>query len=279
MHFTSYLSIAFMALGLVVASEEENLYTTRSSEPALRGGQYQVDRSAKFTNKRVWTFTGNKLPQGLYASNYVAGNTHSFLPSNVKVRNGYLELIVPGGQTKMPYKCAEVLTSIQNIKYASVRTTAIFSEPAGVCNGKPPLIGVAIAADTVPGNFFYKSDTQEIDIEWLSDRKSESNAGTRRLWFTNQDASGDGQSTFKAVPPPKNPTTTEHEYRIDWYPGWARFYVDGTLIWETNKDVPTEAGSWIWNNWSSGDKGWSVGPPAKEAVFKISKIEMYYNTA
>ncbi|UPK95868.1 hypothetical protein LCI18_006803 [Fusarium solani-melongenae] len=262
MHFTSYLSVAFLALGLTVASPQGGPQN-RSPEPPFQNGKYVVSRRAQFTNKKVFTFPGNKLPNGLTASNYPAGDSHSFLPANVKVRNNYLELHVPGGQTKMPYKSAEVVTDVQNIKYASVRTTAIFSEPAGVCNGM----------------FFYQSDTQEIDIEWLSDPQSQSNAGTRHVWFTNQDENGDGKSTYKAVTPPRNPTSTEHEYRVDWTAGLVQFYIDGRRIWQTTQDVPTEPGAWIFNNWSSGDKGWSVGPPVQEAVFKIKQIEMYYNTA
>ncbi|KAF4984576.1 hypothetical protein FZEAL_252 [Fusarium zealandicum] len=261
MQLTSYLSVAFMAMGLTVAAPQPSLMK-RSPEPTLEDGKYVVDRATKFSNKAVYTFTGNTLPEGLYASNYPAGNTHTFTPSNVAVRNGYLELLVNGGQTKMPYKSGEIVTVIENIKYASVRTVAIFSEPAGVCNGM----------------FFFKSDTQETDIEWLSDPKSQSNAGTRKLWLTNQDANGDGKSTSNPVTPPSNPTSTEHEYRIDWVAGMVQFFVDGVKVWQTTKDVPSVPGPWVWNNWSNGDKGWSVGPPKKDAVFKIKKIEMYYNT-
>lgn len=75
--------------------------------------------------------------------------------------------------------------------------------------------------------FFYKSDSQETDIEWLSDKNSLSNQGTRKLWFTNQDANFDGRKAYKAVTPPANPTQTEHEYRLDWTQGLVQWYVDG----------------------------------------------------
>lgn len=127
--------------------------------------------------------------------------------------------------------------------------------------------------------FFYQSDTQETDIEWLSDPNSSSNAGTRKLWLTNQDANGDGEKTYLAIDPPADPTNTEHEYRIDWTEGRVQWFVDGTQVWETTSDVPSTPGPWIWNNWSNGDIGWSAGPPAEDAVFKIKSIDMYYNTA
>ena len=127
--------------------------------------------------------------------------------------------------------------------------------------------------------FFSKSDTQESDIEWLSDANSESNAGTRKLWFTNQDANGDGSSTSHAIDPPTDATSAEHEYRLDWTEGRVQWFVDGTQVWETTEDVPSQAGPWLWNNWSNGDNGWSAGPPATDAVFKIKSIDMYYDTA
>jgi hypothetical protein len=135
MHLTSYLSVAVTLLGLASAAPKE-CATKRSPTPKFEKGNYIVDRSTKFANKKVWTFNEKTLPEGLYASDYPVGKTHVFTSSNVKLNNGYLELSVPGGQKSKPYKSAEVATEIDNIMYASVRTTAILSEPAGVCNGK-----------------------------------------------------------------------------------------------------------------------------------------------
>lgn len=127
--------------------------------------------------------------------------------------------------------------------------------------------------------FFYYDDTQESDIEWLSDRHSGANGGVRQIWFTNQDANGDGEATEQGVNPPANATSSEHEYRIDWTPNLVQFFIDGQEAWKTTSDVPSVPGPWLWNNWSNGDHAWSAGPPAKDAVFKIKKIEMYYDTA
>lgn len=74
--------------------------------------------------------------------------------------------------------------------------------------------------------FFFESDNQETDIEWLSDPESISNGGTRKLWLTNQDTDGNGK-TYLAIDPPSDPTSTEHEYRIDWTEGLVRWFVDG----------------------------------------------------
>jgi beta-glucanase (GH16 family) len=236
---------------------------SRSETPVLRDGKYIVSTQATFSNAMNWTFESGSLPSGLSASDYPVGAEYAFGPANVNVRNGYLELLVNGGQTTMPYKCGEVTTDVQNIKYASVRTVAILTEPAGVCNGM----------------FFYESDTQETDIEWLSDAQSDSNGGTRYLWLTNQATTAGGNATISNILPPAHPTSTEHEYRIDWTEGLVQWYVDGRKVFETTENVPSVPGPWVWNNWSNGDQGWSVGPPQTDALFKIRRIDMYYNTA
>ncbi|KAK2016823.1 concanavalin A-like lectin/glucanase [Colletotrichum eremochloae] len=235
----------------------------RSPQPSGTNGQYVVG-GYSYANRAIFDFAGRtSLPDGLYASTWPIGSDYKYDASNVVVGGGYLNLKVPGGQTAKPYSCAEVSTTFSNIKYASVRTVAIFSEPAGVCNGL----------------FFYKNDTQETDIEWLSDPASLSNSGTRQVWFTNQDADRNGVKTYKTFSPPDSPTTAEHEYRLDWTPGRVQWFVDGVEKWSTTSDVPNTIGSWVFNNWSNGDKGWSAGPPATQADFKIKDIYMYYNTA
>jgi beta-glucanase (GH16 family) len=97
--------------------------------------------------------------------------------------------------------------------------------------------------------------------------------------FTNQDANGDGSSTYNGITPPADATSAEHEYRLDWTEGLVEWYVDGVKVWETTEDVPSVSGPWVFNNWANGDIGWSAGPPAVDAVFKIRSIDMYYNTA
>ncbi|KAI3558155.1 hypothetical protein CABS01_02720 [Colletotrichum abscissum] len=254
MHF-SFIASALVAITPVLA-------LTRSPAPTVTNGQYVVDGYA-YAKRQIFNFaSGTTLPSGLYKSTWNISDppTHRFDAANVVVGSGYMNLKVPGGQTAMPYSAAEVSTTF-NVKYASVRTVAIFSEPAGVCNGA----------------FFYQSDSQETDIEWLSDPASLSNQGTRKLWLTNQDADGDGIKTYNAISPPASPTTTEHEYRLDWTPGRVTWYVDGVQVWTTTGDVPSASGPWVFNNWSNGDKGWSAGPPSTQADFKIKDIYMYYN--
>lgn len=128
--------------------------------------------------------------------------------------------------------------------------------------------------------FFYKSDCQEIDIEYLPDPSSKSNPpGSPPLQYTNQPTDcSPGGSTHGTKPAPSDATSAEHEYRVDWVDGRVDFYTDGILQDSFTTNVPTEAGPWTWNIWSNGDPGFSVGPPSADALFKIKEIVMYYNT-
>ncbi|KAI9791309.1 MAG: hypothetical protein M1816_004090 [Peltula sp. TS41687] len=244
------------------------------------GNFWVVNGVGKFTTARTFDFAGQTtLPAGLYATSDTIRDTqqagtgakydHVFQPALATVGGGYLQLKVPGGQATSPIRCAEVATTFSNILYASVRTTAILSNPAGTCNGM----------------FFYKSDTQEMDIEFLSDANSFSNPrdGTRPMSYTNQDVNGNrADNTHATAPSPSDATSAAHEYRIDWTPGKTLYYLDGVLQKTFTTDVPTIAGSWLWNNWASnsnGDPGFTgSSPPSTDSIFKISKIVMYYNT-
>ncbi len=112
-----------------------------------------------------------------------------------------------------------------------------------------------------PGLFFYKSDQQEIDIEYLSDPSSLSNNGPDEpipIWYSNQATdpvnSGPTQGTGAA---PSDCTFAVHEYRIDWTADFTAFYLDGKLQKKYSTNVADQAGPWVWNNWSNGDKGTS----------------------
>jgi beta-glucanase (GH16 family) len=101
--------------------------------------------------------------------------------------------------------------------------------------------------------FSYKSDSQEQDIEYLSDPNSTSNPGdgSRPMHYTNQATDGNPEhKTIATGPSPSDATTAFHEYRIDWIPGSTMYYLDGVLQKTMTTNVPTQGGSWIWNNWA-----------------------------
>lgn len=154
-------------------------------------------------------------------------DTQLYTTGNVVFQDGTLQLKVPEGQTASPILGAEVYTREDDILYASVRTTMQVSTVAG----------------TVSSTFFYKSDSQEADIEVLT-------GGTfKGVHYTNQKANSAAAPTTKSLPLTPDLTTGFHEYRLDWLPGRTDFYLDGALQASFTENVPTEAGKWLWNNW------------------------------
>lgn len=104
-----------------------------------------VPLMAQYASQTTFTFPGNTLPTGLTVSSYpvyedkvTSGQgpkyDRIFEEKNVVVKDGFMELHVPGGQTDSPISCAEVGTTFE-VQYGSIRTYAILAEEPGVCNG------------------------------------------------------------------------------------------------------------------------------------------------
>jgi hypothetical protein len=125
----------------------------RGNEEVCRDGDaWVVPGVGRFDKRAVYTFEEDELPAGLQKSNYTVQcrdfnppidipYNERFDPKNVVVSDGFLNLLVPGGQkpsncTNFELSCAEVTTKEQNILYGSFRTNAIFSEEPGTCHGR-----------------------------------------------------------------------------------------------------------------------------------------------
>ncbi|KAF2837084.1 glycoside hydrolase family 16 protein [Patellaria atrata CBS 101060] len=238
-------------------------------------GCFNVPDVGLFKHHDTFTFTGSSVPDGIYVSDGElvrdtqqpgTGATfdHIFNARNVRVRNGFLELVVPGRQTTSPLESGQVGTWADDMLYLSARTTATFSSVPGTCHGI----------------FFYKDDCNEIDIEYLSDGRSLSNPPDHStpLQYTNQDLQCNrDQNTHTTRPRPADATTALHEYRIDWTKGKVVFRTDGAVQTTFTSDVPSVGGTFLLNNWANGDPGWTLGPPASDSIFKVQKLEIFYN--
>ncbi len=209
-----------------------------AAEPEAQAGYGQATTYGATT---TWSFSkATSLPEGLSASSYTVGAgspkllAHKFEPKNVYIEDGYLNLLVPGGQQgQKVISSAEVASTFETL-YGSVSIWAILTEESGVCNGL----------------FFYKTDSQEVDIEFISDPASKSNldspTGKRMMQYTNQALDGNpADATMEYGPLPDMATSTVHEYRVDWSPNATTFYIDGKYQRTLHHNVPNEAASWV----------------------------------
>jgi hypothetical protein len=136
MYISKSLALASLAIGLTSAAATPRAVKRSAPAEQSASGKFLVDRQVEFDHHSYWSFDGGDLPEGLRRSTYTVGDgSRVFTPDNAIVGGGYLDLLVNGGQTAMPYRSGEIVTAENNIRYASVRTVGILSEPAGVCNG------------------------------------------------------------------------------------------------------------------------------------------------
>ena len=204
-----------------------------SSSPATNNGcLWTVDGSSSFTHTLTIDFSNlNAFPSdSLAISNDtipsgLAPHSQHYIVENVAVKDGTLQLKVPGGQTASPILGAEVSTTEKNILYGSVRTMMQISSVSG----------------TVSSPFFYKSDTQEADIEVITGGEK------KGIHYTNHGDPAD--STTVASASPADLTSGLHEYRLDWLADRTDFYLDGVKQASLTGNVPSAAGAWLWNNW------------------------------
>lgn len=78
---------------------------------------------------------------------------------------------------------------------------------------------------------------------------------------------------------PFDPSDGYHEYRIDFIPGQIIYYADEQIIATLNGSIPSMPGHMILTQWSNGDKGWSGGPPATEAIMAVAGVRAYFNSS
>jgi hypothetical protein len=70
-----------------------------------------------------------------------------------------------------------------------------------------------------------------------------------------------------------------HEYRFDWLPNQAIFYIDGEQVNNLYTNIPTTPGRIMLNHWTDGNKNFSEGPPTRDAVMEIKNMTLFYNAS
>lgn len=139
----------------MISEEEENVPSPppqanqpnqpSSSGVVKQGCLWKVAEGETFTNQLMVDFSSlTSLPSSLKeATNGVNAEPDApetvpqiYQKENVVVKDGTMQLKVPGGQSQAPIRGAEVVTMEENIFYASVRTWMQIDPEPGVCSGK-----------------------------------------------------------------------------------------------------------------------------------------------
>jgi hypothetical protein len=126
-------------------------------------------------------------------------------------------------------------------------------------------------------------------MEYLSRQNENKNDSSPINLVIQSPASADANcnaintSTFRIQNLPFKPSDGYHEYRFDWTPERIVFFADGQLLQEFENtfdgDTPDAPGTLMLNHWSTGNPGWSGGPPAQDAVLTLSYVKAYFNSS
>ncbi|KAI7879071.1 concanavalin A-like lectin/glucanase [Lichtheimia hyalospora FSU 10163] len=74
-----------------------------------------------------------------------------------------------------------------------------------------------------------------------------------------------------------DPTAEFHEYRFDWLPDLAIFYIDGVEAQRLTTNIPKRPSRFMFNHWSDGNPKFSMGPPKETAKMEIMNITAFFN--
>ena len=180
-----------------------------------REGAFQViDFREDFDslNRDRWSVT-SKIDKKL-------GRSH-LEPENVSLQEGDLQLKLPAGTLN-----GGEIASKELYKYGSYRAR----------------IKVPDARSSITGFFLYEEPDfeKEIDVEIFNDSSG-------RIMFTTYAGGEETNNVRKKLP--FDPTKDFHEYRFDFYPDNAEFYVDGELLHRFEKGLPEKAMRLYVNAW------------------------------
>lgn len=166
---------------------------------------------------------------------------------------------------------AEVSSPQTDMLYGSFRAAIKFTGVTGTCGAF----------------FWYRNDTQEIDMEFLSkDPKAlnlvvhspESNKPSRSVKGSGALGVMEASDSSIAWLSPVDLPQDFHEYRFDWMPDRIDFYVDGSLVQTTTENIPDSPDHLMLSHWSNGDPNWSGGPPMENAFMTVGYVKAYFNT-
>ncbi|KAF2148378.1 glycoside hydrolase family 16 protein [Myriangium duriaei CBS 260.36] len=121
-------------------------------------------------------------------------------------------------------------------------------------------------AGTCTAFFWYRNDTSEVDLEFLSREVNLTNSSypaplnlvLQTLESAQQGYDASKTPYFKVQPLPFVPSAGYHEYRFDWLPDRVTFFADSVPLFTITEQavIPKDPGHLIINHWSNGDPGW-----------------------
>jgi hypothetical protein len=255
--FTDYFETDFLHTTDISATSEEASHGV-PWRPQAYNTSAKITRGSYATSKQLRNIIPNPLPSGRWGGEPANGGDAGL---QLWVRHSLDDDRVP---------IAEISSPREDILYGSFRAAVKFSGNNGTCGAF----------------FWYRNDTQEIDIEFLSREPQEVNfvvhspESDKASSIKGSGALGVIDRSESAMPWFSFIRFAEgfHEYRFDWMTDRIDFYVDGLPAWTTTKNIPDSPGHLILSHWSNGGASWTGGPPMEDAVMTVGYVKAYFNT-
>jgi len=198
---------------------------------------------------------------------------------NVRIANGILELLVPGGiKPGVTIPTALVIFSDPTVFNSTFILNGYFDVEAQTS----PVPGTCQAVFT-QANPGYPQQKDEQDIEILTGHYTKPNsripAGLQLTsWaaFPVNDSMPARMVNF-VVPYGYDPTSDFYTYSIQWN-RTNTVYTYGTKVKNSDIYSSQNPSKLCINNWSNASPYWTEGPPLEDNILRIRKIKVYYNT-
>lgn len=246
-----YLSAGVLLVSGLAAASCECGYQTNTGDI----WQYSIvsdfsgTDSSTFASSADWTIVDT-----VHESGTTNPYTLAYTSANVAVQDSTLQLTCSAynSSTDMTIYAGEITTQRDDILYGSFRANYRVQGGSGA----------------VAGFFFYADDSNEIDIEHVTDDP------VTDVHFTNQP-----DETLTTSMPDNVERTAYATYRFDWHSSQTKFYVNGVLSGNLTGDVPTVNGTIQLNSWANGGPFTGSQVPTSDSVMSVQWIELYFNTS
>ncbi|KAJ0149837.1 Uncharacterized protein HZ326_7621 [Fusarium oxysporum f. sp. albedinis] len=190
--------------------------------------------------------------------------TRDFSPDQVQLSSTGLELTVsplPSGSKAVP--CAQIISRSKSYFYGSYHAR----------------FRVGTVPGTVTAFYNYKSDTSEVDIEYVSAWEEATLLYTVKPQLYSP-TNNPLNSTYQRES--WNDTRTSfdediHEWSFVWLPDIVHYGLDNNYSRSITTNVPKAPGRLALSQWSDGNSNYSLGPPTKDSTVAVTFLWAVYN--
>lgn len=183
--------------------------------------------------------------------------TRVYKTSNVALTPEGLQLTCSTSTDGTTVPVGGIFTRSQNFFYGSYHADVLVGKEEG----------------TVAGLFYYKNDTSEIDVEYLSGKP-----GPAALQYSvkpQQYLLNGAASKTTLATDTINDTSVPSDWRFVWKPEAVTFGTKGEKVITMN--VPSAPGKIMLNHWSDGNPNFSRGPPGRDSTITVKSLQGVYN--